>query len=88
MRRRAAAHPDTLRADLDQRVVYRRHPKTAGEVALVSGGGSGHRPLRSGVVGPGVLHVVNGQPVVDSAEPGRGARVSCQPHEFRRFACA
>ena len=51
----AAAHPGELRVDHEQRVVYRRRPKEPGKVALVSGGGSGHEPLHSGFVGPGML---------------------------------
>lgn len=51
----AAAHPGELRVDHEQRVVYRCRPKEAGKVALVSGGGSGHEPLHSGFVGPGML---------------------------------
>lgn len=51
----AAAHPRSLRVDLDQRVVYRARPKGPGKVAIVSGGGSGHEPLHAGYVGHGML---------------------------------
>lgn len=55
LRGMAAAHPDQLRVDLENRVVLRRHPKEEGKVAIVSGGGSGHEPLHGGFVGPGML---------------------------------
>ncbi|SER98167.1 dihydroxyacetone kinase, N-terminal domain [Propionibacterium cyclohexanicum] len=51
----AAAHPDTQRVDLDNRIVYRAQPPRPGKVGLVSGGGSGHEPLHSGYVGAGML---------------------------------
>ncbi|MDO5025196.1 MAG: dihydroxyacetone kinase subunit DhaK [Trueperella sp.] len=50
----AAAHPNLLRVDLDNHIVYRAHAKT-GKVAIVSGGGSGHEPLHAGFVGTGML---------------------------------
>lgn len=55
LRGMAAAHPDTLRVDLDNRIVYRADAPVNGKVALVSGGGSGHEPLHGGFVGPGML---------------------------------
>lgn len=51
----AAAHPDIVTADLAERVCRRRDPLPRGQVALVSGGGSGHEPLHAGFVGPGML---------------------------------
>ena len=51
----AAAHPDDLLVDLEQRVVSRRNGPVPGKVGLVSGGGSGHEPLHAGYVGPGML---------------------------------
>ena len=51
----AAAHPDDLLVDLEQRVVSRRGGPVPGKVGLVSGGGSGHEPLHAGYVGPGML---------------------------------
>ncbi|SHE26126.1 dihydroxyacetone kinase subunit DhaK [Actinomyces glycerinitolerans] len=51
----AAAHPDRLRVDVDQHIVYRATPKEDGKVAIVSGGGSGHEPLHGGFVGFGML---------------------------------
>ncbi|RIK15252.1 MAG: dihydroxyacetone kinase subunit DhaK [Acidobacteria bacterium] len=51
----AAAHPDDLLVDMEQRVVSRRGGPVRGKVGLVSGGGSGHEPLHAGYVGPGML---------------------------------
>lgn len=51
----AAAHPDTLRVDLENRVVLRADAPVQGKVGLVSGGGSGHEPLHGGYVGLGML---------------------------------
>lgn len=50
----AAAHPELLRVDLENHIVYRTQAKT-GKVAIVSGGGSGHEPLHAGFVGTGML---------------------------------
>ncbi|MFD0368041.1 dihydroxyacetone kinase subunit DhaK [Streptomyces sp. NPDC127114] len=50
----AAAHPE-LTVDVENRVVLRRDAPVGGQVALVSGGGSGHEPLHAGFVGPGML---------------------------------
>ncbi|GLX99888.1 dihydroxyacetone kinase subunit DhaK [Actinoplanes sp. NBRC 101535] len=50
----AAAHPE-LRVDLTERFITRAGAPRAGQVALVSGGGSGHEPLHGGFVGPGML---------------------------------
>lgn len=49
------AHSDTLRVDHENKVVYARRGAVKGKVGLVSGGGSGHEPLHSGFVGPGML---------------------------------
>src|SRR5689334_23344641 len=54
LRGMAAAHPD-LAVDVEHRVVYRADAPVRGKVGLVSGGGSGHEPLHSGFVGPGML---------------------------------
>ncbi|WP_284619745.1 dihydroxyacetone kinase subunit DhaK [Aquabacterium humicola] len=48
------AHEDLLALNESPLFVCRRTPKQ-GRVALVSGGGSGHEPLHSGYVGPGML---------------------------------
>ncbi|MFC4048241.1 dihydroxyacetone kinase subunit DhaK [Actinomadura syzygii] len=55
-----AAHPALVRVHADPLFVTRRAP-VAGKVALVSGGGSGHEPLHTGMVGTGML---------DAAVPG------------------
>ncbi|WP_431798148.1 dihydroxyacetone kinase subunit DhaK [Microbacterium kunmingense] len=49
-----AAHPE-LEVDHANRLVLRPTAGAEGQVALVSGGGSGHEPLHSGFVGPGML---------------------------------
>jgi dihydroxyacetone kinase-like protein len=48
------AHPDLLRLNADPLFVHRLAPKT-NKVAIVSGGGSGHEPMHTGYVGPGML---------------------------------
>jgi dihydroxyacetone kinase-like protein len=48
------AHEQLLGLNDDPLYVYRRAPKD-NRVALVSGGGSGHEPLHTGYVGPGML---------------------------------
>ncbi|GIE87552.1 dihydroxyacetone kinase subunit DhaK [Actinoplanes regularis] len=50
----AAAHPE-LRVDVEEQYIVRADAPRPGKVALVSGGGSGHEPLHSGFVGPGML---------------------------------
>jgi len=57
----ASAHADLLCVEFDPTFVCRRVPKR-NAVAVVSGGGSGHEPLHSGYVGPGML---------DAACPGQ-----------------
>lgn len=64
----AAAHPQ-LRVDHANRVVYRRDPKGAGKVALVSGGGSGHEPLHGGYVGFGMLDAACAGEIFTSPTP-------------------
>jgi dihydroxyacetone kinase-like protein len=51
----AAAHPDLLRVDVENRIVLRAAGPAQGKVALLSGGGSGHEPLHAGYVGQGML---------------------------------
>ena len=57
----AAAHADIVALG-EQRQFVRRRQLTAGKVALISGGGSGHEPLHAGFVGHGML---------DAACPGQ-----------------
>src|SRR6202158_215779 len=56
-----AAHSDIVVAG-DDRTFVRRRTLTPGNVALISGGGSGHEPLHAGFVGRGML---------DAACPGQ-----------------
>jgi dihydroxyacetone kinase-like protein len=51
----AAAHPDLLRVEFSPRFAVRADAPISGKVALVSGGGSGHEPMHSGLIGPGLL---------------------------------
>lgn len=51
----AAAHPDRVRVDHDNRIIYRKEGPREGKVGIVSGGGSGHEPLHGGFVGAGML---------------------------------
>ena len=51
----AVAHSDLLRVQEDPAVVYRADAPVQGNVAVISGGGSGHEPMHSGFVGPGML---------------------------------
>ncbi len=51
-----AAHPEFYRrAAPGARVIVRADAPVAGKVAIVSGGGSGHLPIFTGYVGPGLL---------------------------------
>lgn len=50
-----AAHADLVRVDPDNKLCLRREPLPQGQVALLSGGGSGHEPLHAGFVGSGML---------------------------------
>jgi dihydroxyacetone kinase-like protein len=51
----AEAHRALVVADLENLVCLTRSPLPSGQVALVSGGGSGHEPLHAGFVGDGML---------------------------------
>jgi len=51
----AAAHPDLLRFDRQNRIIVRADGPVPGKVGLVSGGGSGCEPLHTGLVGAGML---------------------------------
>ncbi|OXM52747.1 dihydroxyacetone kinase subunit DhaK [Amycolatopsis alba] len=51
----AAAHADVLRVEDDPAIVVRVDAPSAGKVAVISGGGSGHEPLHGGFVGQGML---------------------------------
>jgi dihydroxyacetone kinase-like protein len=51
----ALAHPDLIAVHFDPHYIVRRTLPAAGQVALISGGGSGHEPLHGGFVGYGML---------------------------------
>src|SRR5580698_7249892 len=55
------AHPELLRWNRDPSFIIRADAPSPGRVAVISGGGSGHEPLHTGFVGPGML---------DAAVPG------------------
>lgn len=63
----AAAHPE-LSVDFENRVVFSTATQD-GNVALVSGGGSGHEPLHSGFVGAGMLDAACAGEVFTSPTP-------------------
>ncbi len=50
-----AAHADILKVNLEPKFVVRSDAPVSGQVALLSGGGSGHEPLHAGFVGKGML---------------------------------
>lgn len=58
----AKAHDDIIQLNHQPRFVARKQKSKQGKVALVSGGGSGHEPLHTGLVGQGML---------DAACPGQ-----------------
>jgi len=58
----ARAHNDIIEFNLQPHFVRRNQQSKQGKVALVSGGGSGHEPLHTGLVGKGML---------DAACPGQ-----------------
>lgn len=51
----AASHADIVRLELDPHFVYRALAGKQSQVAVISGGGSGHEPLHIGFVGRGML---------------------------------
>ena len=65
----AKAHPQSLRVDLEHRIVYRADAPTSGKVGLLSGGGSGHEPLHGGFVGRGMLDAACAGEVFTSPVP-------------------
>src|SRR5690242_8531284 len=65
----AKAHPQSLRVDLENRIVYRADGPVRGKVGLVSGGGSGHEPMHGGFVGRGMLDAACAGEVFTSPVP-------------------
>ena len=51
----AKAHKDIIQLNHQPHFVSRKHKAKTGKVALISGGGSGHEPLHTGLVGQGML---------------------------------
>src|SRR6202167_2475867 len=64
----AAAH-SSLAVDIENKVILRAGAPTAGKVGLVSGGGSGHKPLHGGFVGYGMLDAACAGEVFTSPVP-------------------
>ncbi len=64
----AAAHADLVRVEYDPNIVVRADSPARG-VAVISGGGSGHEPLHTGFVGPGMLHAAVPGAVFTSPTP-------------------
>ena len=65
----AKAHPQSLRVDHENRIVYRVDAPIQGKVGLLSGGGSGHEPLHGGFVGRGMLDAACAGEVFTSPVP-------------------
>jgi phosphoenolpyruvate---glycerone phosphotransferase subunit DhaK len=65
----AKAHPQSLRVDLENRIVYRADGPARGKVGLLSGGGSGHEPMHGGFVGRGMLDAACAGEVFTSPVP-------------------
>ncbi|MEV6260480.1 dihydroxyacetone kinase subunit DhaK [Streptomyces sp. NPDC051784] len=75
LRGMAAAHPELV-VDVENRLVVRRDAPVAGQVGLVSGGGSGHEPLHAGFVGPGMLSAACPGEVFTSPVPDQMVRAA------------
>jgi dihydroxyacetone kinase-like protein len=50
-----AAHGDRIRVSYDPAFIVRSDAPVSGQVAILSGGGSGHEPMHGGFVGSGML---------------------------------
>src|SRR5215475_5159312 len=50
------AYPQYVRQVSDIQAVVRIDAPVAGQVAVITGGGSGHEPMFAGYVGPGMAH--------------------------------
>ena len=64
-----AAHPDLVRVDLANKIIFRADAPVAGKVGLISGGGSGHEPMHGGFVGLGMLDAACAGEVFTSPVP-------------------
>ncbi|WP_031464629.1 dihydroxyacetone kinase subunit DhaK [Sciscionella sediminilitoris] len=69
----SAAYPELLTVRQDPAVVLRAGGPRVGEVAVISGGGSGHEPLHAGFVGDGMLAAACPGPVFTSPTPDQMA---------------
>jgi len=76
------AHPDLLRVEFEPTFVARVQ-RSAGKVALLSGGGSGHEPLHAGFVGPGMLDAACPGQVFTSPTPDQMLAASDAVHGDR-----
>lgn len=65
LRGAVAANPEVL-WHRDPGFLARRTPTPAGRVAVLSGGGSGHEPMHSGLIGAGLLDAVCPGPIFTS----------------------
>ncbi|SER38656.1 dihydroxyacetone kinase subunit DhaK [Actinokineospora terrae] len=74
----AAAHPALLRVTRDPAVVAWAGSPVAGKVAVISGGGSGHEPLHTGFVGPGMLDAACPGAVFTSPTPDQVQAAAAQ----------
>ncbi|CAI8882417.1 PTS-dependent dihydroxyacetone kinase 2, dihydroxyacetone-binding subunit DhaK [Pseudomonas chlororaphis] len=52
------AHPELAQYEANPRVIRKRRLSQAGQVGIVTGGGSGHEPAFLGYVGPGLVDAV------------------------------
>jgi len=64
-----AAHPDHVRVDHANKIIYRKDAPKQGKVGLISGGGSGHEPMHGGFVGLGMLDAACAGEVFTSPVP-------------------
>jgi phosphoenolpyruvate---glycerone phosphotransferase subunit DhaK len=65
----ALSYPQLLRVHYQPDFIQRADTPVPGKVALVSGSGSGHEPLPTGFVGPGMLDAACPGPVFTSPTP-------------------
>lgn len=65
----AAAHPDIIVHDQENRIILRVGTPVAGKVGIVAGGGSGCEPLHTGFVGPGMIDAAVAGQVFTSPVP-------------------
>ncbi len=69
MRGIEAAHADLVKVFYEPNYMVRADAPTAGKVALISGGGSGHEPMHGGFVGLGMLDAACPGAVFTSPSP-------------------